>query len=197
MSDTVVLVPLRSFAAPKTRLAGALSPAERVELVRELADGVVAALGAWHVAVVSDDPEVTRWAADAGVRSLAPAVDGLNASVTAATALAAVDGAGRVAIVHADLAQPGALDEVLRRATAPERERTVTAVPDTRVDGTNVLVVPTGAGFAFRYGVGSFERHRAEAQRCGLAFAVDDVPALGRDVDTVDDLRHYRRIVAP
>ena len=43
--------------------------------------------------------------------------------------------------------------------------RASTLVPDRRLDGTNVLAVPTEAGFRFAYGAGSFGRHRAEAQR--------------------------------
>ena len=35
----------------------------------------------------------------------------------------------------------------------------VTLVPDRHDDGTNVLAVPTGAGFVFHYGPGSFGLH--------------------------------------
>ena len=44
----------------------------------------------------------------------------------------------------------------------------VTLVPDRHRDGTNVLCVPAGAGFAPAYGAGSFRAHRAEAARLGL-----------------------------
>ncbi len=45
----------------------------------------------------------------------------------------------------------------------------VTLVPDRRDDGTNVVCVPTRAGFRFPYGPGSFARHRAEARASGAA----------------------------
>ncbi len=64
----------------------------------------------------------------------------------------------------------------------------VTLVPDRHDDGTNVACVPTGAGFTFAYGPGSFARHRAEAERLGLPLRVEREPHLGWDVDLPDDL---------
>jgi 2-phospho-L-lactate guanylyltransferase len=64
----------------------------------------------------------------------------------------------------------------------------VTLVPDRRDDGTNVVSVPTDAGFAFSYGPGSFRRHAAEARRLGLPVRVLREPGLGWDVDIPDDL---------
>jgi 2-phospho-L-lactate guanylyltransferase len=64
----------------------------------------------------------------------------------------------------------------------------VTLVPDRRLDGTNVLAVPTEAGFTFAYGPGSFARHRAEAQACGLPARIVRDDRLAWDVDLPADL---------
>ena len=64
----------------------------------------------------------------------------------------------------------------------------VTLVPDRHDDGTNVASVPTGTGFRFAYGPGSFARHQAEADRLGLPLRVEREPRLGWDVDLPDDL---------
>ena len=64
----------------------------------------------------------------------------------------------------------------------------VLVVPDRRRDGTNVISVPTDAGFRFAYGPGSFERHVAEALRLGLRCEVVDDAGLGWDVDVPADL---------
>ena len=61
-------------------------------------------------------------------------------------------------------------------------------VPDRHDDGSNVLVVPTGVGFRFAYGPGSFARHLLEAERLNLATARRSRPGLGWDVDRPDDL---------
>ena len=64
----------------------------------------------------------------------------------------------------------------------------VTLVPDRHGDGTNVLRLPATSGFRFSYGPGSFQRHRAECARLGLAVRVLCVPSLAHDVDWPADL---------
>jgi 2-phospho-L-lactate guanylyltransferase len=105
----------------------------------------------------------------------------LNGSVTAGVTALAAAGVDRVIVAHADL--PDAVDLA---ALAPGEG--VAAVTDRRRDGTNVLAVPSSAGFVFAYGPGSFERHRAEAARVGLTFDEIDAPDLAHDVDGPEDL---------
>ena len=112
------------------------------------------------VAVVCDDPEVAHWAR-ARAMVLPEPGRGLNGAVEAGVERLGHAGASEVLVVHADL--PFA-HEVAQLAGFGG----VTLVPDRRDDGTNVVCVPTGAGFRFHYGPGSFDRHRAEAQRLGL-----------------------------
>ena len=71
-----------------------------------------------------------------------------------------------------------------RGGTAPG----ITLVPDRYGNGTNVIALPTDAGFQFSYGPGSFARHRAEAQRLGLPLRVLDLPDLAWDVDEPGDM---------
>ena len=61
-------------------------------------------------------------------------------------------------------------------------------VPDRHRDGTNVLSLPTGTGFRFSYGPGSFPRHDTEARRHGLVVVTLDDPDLAWDVDLPADL---------
>jgi 2-phospho-L-lactate guanylyltransferase len=50
-----------------------------------------------------------------------------------------------------------------------------------------LLVDPRGP-FEPQFGPGSRERHVAQAERRGLAYAVADVASLGLDLDTGEDL---------
>ena len=65
-------------------------------------------------------------------------------------------------------------------------------VPDRHGTGTNVLSLPVGCGFKFAYGVGSFDRHLAEAERlsqaAGLKVTVLEDENLAWDVDEPADL---------
>ena len=51
-----------------------------------------------------------------------------------------------------------------------------------------MIAIPADCGFSFSYGAGSFGRHRAEAERLGLAVEVVERPDLAWDVDVPDDL---------
>ena len=64
----------------------------------------------------------------------------------------------------------------------------ITLVPDRFGNGTNVMALPTGAGFQFSYGPGSFARHRSEAERLGVPMRVLDRPDLAYDVDEPGDV---------
>ena len=134
------------------------------------------------VHIVSDDAGVARWATRVGAQPLAPGVSGLNQSVAAAVEQIGNAPAvpARIIIAHADL--PIADD--LRVVTGSG----VAIAPDSARDGSNVLSLPTGTPFTFRYGPGSFAAHREEAEQRGLPFTVIDDPSLALDVDEPADL---------
>ena len=176
-----VLVPVKAFTDAKQRLGGRLDAPGRGRLAREMAAIVLAAAAPHPVWVVTDDDDVSTWALDRHARVLRQRRPGLSAAVNDAVDDLAADGIDRVIVVHADL--PLAVD--LAPVSAPDG---VTFVPDRRDDGTNVASVPTGAGFVFAYGPGSFRRHVAEAERLALPVHVVRDDALGWDVDHPDDL---------
>jgi 2-phospho-L-lactate guanylyltransferase len=109
---------------------------------------------------------------------------GLNGAVEAGVEHLASLGVAWVTVAHADL--PLASD--LGTLAGPEGFEGVVMVPDRRDDGTNVIRVPVRRGFRFSYGPGSFERHRSECQRLGLAVRVVRRPELTFDVDWPADL---------
>lgn len=176
-----VVIPVKAFHAAKLRLAPALDPQARAVLARRMATSVVAAAGGLPVTVVCDDPVVRAWAGDVGAGVCWTPGLGLDGAVEAGVASACEAGAERVVVAHADLPLATELGHVVGRSG-------VVLVPDRRADGTNVIAIPACSGFRFRYGPGSFARHRAEAARLGLAVEVLPDVALGWDVDVPDDL---------
>jgi 2-phospho-L-lactate guanylyltransferase len=176
-----VLVPVKAFADAKQRLGEVLPAADRERLARAMATRVVASAAPLGVWVVTDDDDVAAWAVEQGATPLRQQRAGLNAAVTDAVAVLAAAGVECVIVAHGDL--PFATD----LAALAEGDG-VTVVPDRHDDGSNVLVVPTGVGFRFAYGPGSFARHLLEAERLGLAVRVVRDAGLGWDVDRPDDL---------
>jgi 2-phospho-L-lactate guanylyltransferase len=181
LGPRAVLVPVKAFHEAKRRLDAALGPDERARLARAMADRVLDAAAPLPVAVVCDDDAVAAWARQRGALVVHEPGRGLNGAVEAGVAHLRSAGVGRVVVSHADLPRASGL-------AAVDGGRGVTLVPDRWGDGTNVMALPTDAGFRFSYGPGSFARHRAEAERLGLEVTVLDLPDLAWDVDVPADV---------
>lgn len=179
--DVVVLVPVKAFGQAKVRLAPALGAAARAKLAREMATRVVASAAGLPVAVVCDDTDVAAWAESVKAAVIWEPGSGLNGAVQHGVAQLRERGARLVVVAAGDL-------PLARDLGWTARFPGVTIVPDRRRDGTNVIAVPTAAGFTFAYGPGSFARHLEEARHLGLATRVVHSSPLGWDVDVPDDL---------
>ena len=182
-----VLVPVKSFAFAKHRLTAALADGDRTALVRQMAEQVIGAAAPLPVAVVCDDAEVASWARSHDAFVLWEPGRGLNGAVQSGVAQLAGMGVRRVVVAHADLPHARDLADLARTDG-------VILVPDRRDDGTNVISLPTDAGFRFSYGPGSFARHRAECDRIGLEARVLREPSLSYDVDWPSDLPGAGRV---
>jgi 2-phospho-L-lactate guanylyltransferase len=69
----------------------------------------------------------------------------------------------------------------------------IVIVPDRHGQGTNALLLSPPDVMTPAFGEGSFARHAALARAAGAAPRVVDVPSLGLDIDTADDLAALRR----
>jgi 2-phospho-L-lactate guanylyltransferase len=177
-----VIVPIRSFDGALSRLTDVLGEARCRDLMLLMANRVLAAAEPMPVHVATDDTEVAAWATDLGAAVVTAGRPGLTVAVSAAVDHLAAAGVERAVVAHADLA----LARTLEPAVGPG----MTIVGDRPRDGSNVVCVPTGAGFQFSYGPGSFGRHVAEAERLGLEVNVVDDDRLSVDIDHPEDLRH-------
>ena len=160
MATEVFVVPLKRFDVAKDRLRrGGVKNV--TDLASELAAAVIENCAPRRVIVLSESDDVTRFALERGVEVLESEATSLNEAVQSAYERLR-ERFDRVIVVHGDLRDPLGLAEF-----APEPG--VTIVTDHLLRGTNVLVVPTGLDFHFHYGDDSAEKHRAEAERLGVA----------------------------
>ncbi|MCA1844391.1 MAG: hypothetical protein LC792_14615, partial [Actinobacteria bacterium] len=97
-----VVIPIRSFEAGKSRLGVRLDPARRADLLRAMAENVVAAAGPMPVAVVSAAGEVRHWATELGL-TVVDDPGSLNLAAAAGLGWAAAAGFDRIVVAHADL----------------------------------------------------------------------------------------------
>ena len=184
LSNTAgVVVPLRSFALGKARLADALDDDTRRAFTRTMAERVVAAAGGRPTVIVTSDPDVIDWARALHLVHLDDPGT-LDAAARAGREWVRAQNLARVVVMHADLLLASTLDGIADDADAP----VAVLVPDHHDDGNPVLAIPSAADFGFAYGPGSCARHVAEAERCGLEVRVVRDRALGFDVDDAADL---------
>lgn len=176
-----LLVPVKSFREAKHRLANALGDEARRQLVKDLAHVVLEARGSAPAFVACDDSEVADWSITEGATVLWTPRLGLSGAVGESVRLLAGEGFTLVTIAHADL--PFAHD--LDRFGALDQ---VTIAPDHRLDGTNVISVPTSSPFTFFYGPRSYLRHQEEALARGIDCKSVFDWRLASDVDLPSDL---------
>jgi 2-phospho-L-lactate guanylyltransferase len=194
--ETDVLIPLKRLDAAKTRLAPALTNAERGRLMAGMLTRVARAAvraGAGRVALASSDPAASGLARRLGVECVSdgglPWNEGLvhARSLLHRPAAAVLYLAGDLPLV--DAADVAALVEAGGEATA--------VIGRAHDGGTNALWVCPAAALMPAFGAaGSAAVHAALARRHGLEAVVVDRPGLARDVDTPADLAAARRLAA-
>jgi 2-phospho-L-lactate guanylyltransferase len=190
---TAAVLPVKSFGRAKQRLGNAVP--QRPALAEAMVGDVLAALAAVDgldaVIVVTAEPIAARAARAAGALVVHDPVEaGQSAAARLGVAEAVERGFARALLVAGDCPalDPGEVGELL------ERRAPVVIVPDRHGSGTNALLLTPPYAIAPAFGTGSFARHAALAG--AAAVQVCEVPSLGLDVDTPDDLQALREALA-
>jgi 2-phospho-L-lactate guanylyltransferase len=193
MLPTLAILPAKSFAAAKQRLAAALATGPRRALAEAmLSDMLVALRGAAAVdsiLVVTSDAGARRIAGDYGTVVLEDYEQGHNAAARLGIRHALEAGADRALLVPGDcpLLEPAHVDELVARAGVGGA-RSALIVPDRHGTGTNALLLTPPDALVPAFGPGSCRRHAVRARAACTAHEIVEVPSLALDVDTPDDL---------
>jgi len=186
------VVPVKSFACAKQRLAPLLDRHERTALARAMFEDVLNALmqcrGVAGIMVVTQDADATAMARRAGATTLSDPLEAglLPALRHAAHHLAAARRAGML-VVPADLPLITTADiEMITREH--RRSSGVTLVGACSDGGTNALACSPPDAIPFFFGADSFRRHCEAALALGLSPRVLAPPRFGHDIDRPDDL---------
>ena len=183
MTDKAVMIPIKGFASAKIRLSTVLDSNARANLAKELATSVVTACLETPVFIACEDDAVESWARNLGAEILRNPSEGLNEAVDFGFRSLKDRGFESVLITHGDLVYPAGLLSLF------EMEEIV-IVPDSELDGTNVLVLPTNIDFEFSYGPNSYTRHLKSATMLEAEVLVVADSPFSFDIDDPDDL-HY------
>jgi len=196
---TLVILPIKSFSQAKQRLRGELSDADRRALVDAMFSDVLVALrripALESIIVVSGDRTAQRIAQGYGALVVEDDERGHNSAAKKGIAVALEDGIERVLLVPGDcpLMDPKEIEQLL---VHPVGERSALIVPDRHGTGTNALVLAPPDVLAPSFGPDSRRRHMADADAAGVPAEVVDVPCLGLDIDTPDDLEALQQHLA-
>jgi 2-phospho-L-lactate/phosphoenolpyruvate guanylyltransferase len=191
----MAVIPAKSLDRAKQRLARALPPAARRDLVCRMLEQALDALAGAGIArrvVATRDPVLAALAAQHGAFGFDPDIeDDLNAAAAAAAAHARRQGATSLLLLAGDLPwiEP---EDVVAMVDAAAGGRLVIA--EAKDGGTNALLLtpPDAIPFAFATGAPSATRHAELAETRGLAPVILTRPGLARDIDLPADLAALR-----
>ena len=181
---TVAILPVKTFGRAKQRLGRAFSdrPALAAAMVADVLETLASLPALDEVIVVTAEPDAAELARRAGARVVHDPVEaGQSAAVLLGIEAAVAD---RVLLVPGDCPSLDAGEvTALLAHTEP-----VVIVPDRHGQGTNALLLTPPDVMAPAFGEGSFARHAALAAAAGAKLRVVDIPSLGLDIDTAEDL---------
>ena len=186
------LIPVRSIAGAKQRLAGCLDDERRRALALAMLEDMVAALTAAtridRIVVVSSDADLLRHARRCGAEALeeGPA-RGLNGAVTFAASELAKQGVARLLVIPGDvpLVDPFEIDALFEVDAA---RYPVIVVPSSSATGTNGLVLTLPAAIDFVFEGESLAAYRTECRRRTVEMLILGLEGFAVDIDTPADL---------
>jgi 2-phospho-L-lactate guanylyltransferase len=196
---TLAILPIKSFADAKHRLASELTPGPRRALAEAMFSDVLTALrrarGVDDILVVTMDHGAQQIAGGHGAIVLDDTEEGHNEAAVRGIEYAIEAEYGRVLLVPGDCPalDPTALDRLIGE---PFEAPSVMIMPDRHGTGTNALLLTPPGAIAPSFGSGSRERHVSVAHAAGASVQVRDVPGLTLDVDTPEDLEALRASLA-
>lgn len=191
---TAAILPVKRFAAAKSRLGESVADELRGRLARAMVADVLSALdraeSIERTIVVTREPSLPELARGGDALLIEDlAEDGQSAAVALGVRRALAEGFQRVLCIPGDCP---ALDSAELDALLALDEAPVVVVPDRHGTGTNGLLLTPPDAIDPAFGPGSCERHRALARAAGLQCSLAHPPSLLLDVDTGADLRALR-----
>ena len=190
-----IVIPFRGPEYAKTRLCEAMSDKAREALARTMFQHVLAiscaVAGKERVLVVTPSPTAARIAAASGAMVLREHATDLNGALHEARSRLRQLGGSTFAAIAADLPMLRH-DDVAELADLARPGRMVIAI-DRKRSGTNVLALPVGADFDFKFGHDSALAHSAEARYRRLETRSLRNDGLVCDVDLPADLELLSR----
>ncbi len=184
------LIPVKSLATAKSRLAPSFSQHQRETLVLEMLQHVLYELqdsGLFdHVSVVSADERVLKQARIWGARALSEEQRGHNPALHAAALRERAEGVAALLTISADL--PLLSTQEIRCLFELSTQYEVVLTPSRDNTGTNAILVRPPLVVPYVFGPNSFQNYIEVARQLQLSYTTYRSTGMALDIDTIDDL---------
>ena len=186
------LVPVRSIAGGKNRLASGLDGSQRealaVAMLEDMLEALSRAVSVDRTFVVSADPDLLEHARRHGAGIIdEEQPSGLNAAVTMAAKRLQAEGVNRLLTIPGDVPLLEASEIDAAFAFSAEKHPVV-LVPSASLTGTNGLLTSPPTVIDFCFEGESLAAHRQQCRDRGIPMLVSRQESFAIDVDTPADL---------
>lgn len=187
----MAIVPVKPLDEAKSRLAGVLTPEERIALARRLLDRTLLKLtrarGITRVALISRDARALKIGRKFGAWTILESHPNLNEALEQARRVCFANGGRALLVIPADLPRLRVRDVEKMIALGEPAPRVVIA-PAARDGGTNALLLNPADAIAFQFGEASFAGHCAAAKDLEIPVALYNSDTVTFDLDLPEDL---------
>jgi 2-phospho-L-lactate guanylyltransferase len=188
----ILLIPFKSLATAKQRLAEALNAEQRSQLAEAMLRDVLAAASGVReridVAIVTGDSRAKQIALEHRFLAMEDTrSESETAAIEMATSWAGENGYDTTIVVPADIPLVTA-DELHRVLDAAPAEGAV-FVPAYDRRGSNCILRRPGSIIPLRFGNDSFLPHCETMKKTGKELIILEMPGIGLDIDNPDELK--------
>ena len=190
MNRIWAILPVKTTALAKTRLASLLSDDEcaalALAMMLDVIDSLKASQRIAQVAVVTADAEVATLAREQGCLIMLETTNGLNENLTVVAQELQEKMIDGILIVPGDLPMlsPATIDVLIK-----SHGTGISLCAAEKDGGTNALLCTPPAAIHFHYGKDSARLHLAEAKNNGVKCQQQFLSDFQTDIDEPDDLR--------
>ena len=194
-----VIIPVKPLNRAKSRLADALTPAQRQHLAETMFRHVLSVVTTTPqvigTLVISRDTKALSIARDYNARTVQETGQPeLNSALTRATQVVASWGCEAVLVLPADL--PLISREDVRQMVAMgQKDPSMVIATDQHQNGTNALLMRPAGLIPYSFGENSFTRHTNMAREKGVEPKIYESDRLALDIDYPADLEKYNQLV--
>ncbi|NIP23212.1 MAG: 2-phospho-L-lactate guanylyltransferase, partial [Phycisphaerae bacterium] len=190
-----VIVPVKDLSKAKERLSSIMPQEERTALAYAMLEDVLSALKGsklpYRKFIVTLDAGAIEIAKRLGIEVIPETEQkGESASVDYASQVCMEMGAKSVLVIPGDapLITSGDIDYILGREKGSP---SIVFVPARDKLGTNAFLRNPPDAIPSMFGHDSFNKHKDEADRCGIPYVSFENPRIALDIDNPEDLREF------